>query len=276
MFDMLISSNPVIIILSLFIALLTYFANKSYTASLQYEHEYSKYANSKTLENNIKNETTQLITNLFSVLLNDKKINKINNIDNEMQMINKYEHIIQTNLQYFVIVLLLSLFTLFIFSKTIVLTYLYIVSLGSLFLGLISPIFLMYVTQTLANSEVILQFESSTIVSSIEKLFLQDNYFVGGIILLFSIVFPILKTLISFLALVLSNAKVFNILSNLSSKVTKFSMTDVFVLSIFLVYLSPKADGMIKTQLEVGFYFFFIYVILSILTSLLNNKKTNN
>ena len=141
---------------------------------------------------------------------------------------------------------------------------------------LISPMFLMYIQKEIAGNNVVLQFESSNIISSIEKLFLENNYFVGGIILIFSILFPIVKTLISFLALSLSNANILNKISVFSSKISKFSMTDVFVLSIFLVYLSPKANGIIKTELEVGFYFFFTYVILSLLTALLQNKNTSN
>jgi len=266
-----------IAVLSIFVLVLSYFANNSYIASVEYEKEYQKYANTKTIEKNLQKNTQNLINNLFSVFLGKKEIKQdIKSNNDDMSQIKKYEKIIDINLQYFIITLLLSLFTYFIFSKTIVLAYIHIIALGTLTLGLISPIFLMYIVKNIAGSEIILQFESSTIISSIEKLFLQDNYFVGGIILLFSIIFPIFKTIISFLALAINNSKTLNIISYFSSKITKFSMTDVFVLSIFLVYLSPKADGIIKTQLELGFYFFFIYVILSMITSLNSLKNIKN
>ena len=190
-----------------------------------------------------------------------------------MKDINKFKSIIQNNFKYLIVILFVSLMTYFILAKKLFLVYIHIISLGSLIYGIISPIFMMYITKNIAGSLVILQYESSTIISSIEKLFLQDNYFVGVIILIFSIIFPIVKTILSLFIVFINNIKFLNIISNMFSKISRFSMTDVFVLSIFLVYLSPKANGIIKTQLEVGFYFFFIYVILSLFTALIKNKK---
>ena len=265
-----------IIIFTMFIFTFSYFANNIYKASISYETAYQEYAKTKTLEKNLQNGTKELINNLFETLLNVKVQKQINNSANEMENINKLNIYITNNLRYLTILIIISLFTYLILSKTIFLIYLHIISFASLILGLISPIFLMYITKNIAGSLVILQFESSTIISSIEKLFLQDNYFVGGIILIFSIIFPIIKTLISFITIFIKKIKTLNFLDNIASKIGKFSMTDVFVLSIFLVYLSPKANGIIKTQVESGFYFFFIYVIISIAITLLKEEKIQN
>jgi hypothetical protein len=262
--------------LILFLATLNFFAQNTYEASLKYEKEYQKYAKTKSFEQNLENSTKHLLNSLFKVLLNNQlQTSTATNIKDDMIQINKYKAIVQINLQYFIITLLLSLFLYFVVAKTIFLLYIHIVSLLTLFFGVNSPIFLLYIEKNIAGSDVILQFESSTVLSSIEKLFLQDNYFVGGIILLFSILFPIVKTIISSCFILFTDTKILNKLSNFSSSISKFSMADVFVLSIFLVYLSPKSDGIIKAQLEVGFYFFFIYVVLSLFTGLLikNNCK---
>jgi paraquat-inducible protein A len=263
-----------IIFLSLFTGLLLYFALNAYFASLKYEEEFKKYANSKTIEKSLENNTKTLFSNLLLSLIEEEPIQRNNEVD-EFIVINKYATIVQINLQYFIIVLLLSFFVCFFTIRIIMMIYIHLVSFISLYFGLTSPIFLMYIEKNLVGSNVILQYESSTILSSIEKLFLQDNYFVGGIILLFSIIFPLFKSLLTFLTIFIQKYNKLNKISNLSSLLAKFSMADVFVLSIFLVYLSPKEDGIIKTNLELGFYFFFLYVILSLFISLftkLNNK----
>ena len=262
-----------IFILFIFIVLLGFLANKTYKLSIEYEKEYIKYASTQTFEKKIENQTKDLINNLVNILLQNDNVNKQNIKTNNKEQLLQYKNEIKHTFNYFALILLASSLTYFFLTKVYVSIYLYLVSLMSLGFGIFSPVFLMYVTKNFSSNEIILQFESSSIISSIEKLFLQDNYFVGSIILLFSILFPIIKTIISILALILNNSNIANKLSQLSNKITKFSMTDVFVLSLFLVYLSPKEGGMIKTELEIGFYFFFVYVIISLINGFLLNKN---
>ena len=51
----------------------------------------------------------------------------------------------------------------------------------------------------------------------------------------------------------------------------KWSMADVFVVSTFLVYFSASKGSMSQAEVQVGFYFFFIYVIVSMLTSVITS-----
>ena len=254
-------------------AILAYFINNTYHLSKQYEATYIQYSKTKTLNNNVEKKIGTLLNTFVSLLTNIKQLNitqKTVNYEDELKQIKEK---IQTNSIYILSLLIISFLLYFIISKKIAISFLYIQSMIFLIYGLISPIFLMYVTQNFGSDIIILQFESNSILSSIEKLFNQNNYFVGGVILIFSIIFPILKTIISFMALFFKNINILSKLASLSSSLSKVSMSDIFVLSIFLVYLSPKSDGIIKTELQVGFLFFFIYVIISLFTALVNKKN---
>ena len=265
-----------ILIISTITAFLIYFMNNTYKQSINYENTYKAYSKTKTLNNNIQNEVGNILNSFMKLLTNTNTTNIIKKPIDYKKKLNMIKENIKTNIIYIMILLFITIALYFILNKTIVLSFLYIQSIVFLIYGLISPIFLMYITQEFGTNLVILQFESNSILSSIQKLFDQNNYFVGGIILLFSVIFPIIKTIISFISLHIKNIKILDKLSILSSKFAKLSMTDVFVLSIFLVYLSPKDDGMIKTELEIGFLFFFTYVIISLFIALTNKYNTKN
>jgi len=49
-------------------------------------------------------------------------------------------------------------------------------------------------------------------------------------------------------------------------------MVDVFVVSTFLVYLTTSSGDISRAELEIGVYFFLVYVIVSMLISLSADK----
>jgi len=53
-------------------------------------------------------------------------------------------------------------------------------------------------------------------------------------------------------------------------------MVDVFVVSLLLVYLSAGSSQNSYSQIQNGLYMFLIYVILSIITSILTEKVVIN
>ena len=264
------------ILISVITFVMFYFINDTYKQSINYERTFAKYSKTKTLNNNVQKEVSNLINSFVNILTNTKQLNTNKQTTNYKSILLDIKDKIKTNIIYILSLLFISMLLYFMLNKTIILSFLYIQSIVFLIYGLISPIFLMYITQSFGSDFMILQFESNSIISSIQKLFDQNNYFVGGIILLFSVIFPILKTIVSFVALHIKSINILTKISNISSSLAKLSMTDVFVLSIFLVYLSPKQDGMIKTQLEVGFVFFFVYVFISLFIALLNKNNTKN
>jgi hypothetical protein len=269
------------ILTAVFISLL-FLAFNSYKNAKIYENTYKQYAQEQTIKNSVEKNTQEMLNGLIGALLGQNpKVTKDEIPSKKLQLENLKEKPIEYVI-IFATIITLSLLSFFVVSKKIFLTYLHSITILSLVFGLISPIFMMYILldynfQNIVNiKDAILQFESLTIIESINKpIYVQEKYFVGIIILLFSVVFPFIKTLLSFVNVFINHVSIVNKTTKLLSALSKWSMTDVFVLSIFLVYLSSVNSGMSKivTQIEVGFYFFFIYVILSIILSFFNKIK---
>jgi paraquat-inducible protein A len=251
------------IIIFCLLGVLILLAQNTYNNAVKYENIYTNSID--------KNEdvVVNVINSFFSK--NKKKDNPL-----KKEKLRKLKKEAEQSMHNFVIFLALSLLTYFLFTKFIFIIYLHLASLVALIYGVITPVFFIFVHKNFAlGGDVALEFDSNSIISSIEKLLEQDNYFVGGVILFFSIIFPLIKTIISLLLNILQekNFLYTHKVSSLLSYLSKWSMSDVFVLSIFLVYLSPKKGGNIETELEMGFYIFLSYVIVSIIISTISFKK---
>jgi paraquat-inducible protein A len=124
-----------------------------------------------------------------------------------------------------------------------------------------------------------------SILKTIRDLWNRDFYFVSGMILLFSIIVPLVKSvLLSYLFFHkrrADRAKIFGFVKAIG----KWSMNDVFIVAIFLSYLSTGATqtennknvsmmgynvnvdvltGM-HAQLQIGFWCFLAYCLLSLI-----------
>lgn len=139
--------------------------------------------------------------------------------------------------------------------------------------GLLMPIMMMSIHKDVQYlGEVVLTMESKGVLGSIAKLFENHDYVVGGALLLFSILLPLLKTLsMLFVALFIQNQSAHRAVL-FFKMLGKWSMADVFVVATFLVYLSGSTGEMSRAEVQVGLYFFLAYVILSMLASLSADK----
>ena len=146
-------------------------------------------------------------------------------------------------------------------------------ALMSLFSGLLMPIMMMSIHKEVEYlGDVVLSMESKGVWGSIVKLFYNHDYVVGGALLLFSIAIPLSKNIsILFVATFVKNRKLHPII-HFFKLLGKWSMADVFVVATFLVYLSGSRGNMSRAEIEVGFYFFLAYVILSMVASLSADK----
>ncbi len=124
-----------------------------------------------------------------------------------------------------------------------------------------------------------------SILTTIYSLWLRDYIFVSCMILLFSVMIPITKGLLLIYSFFKKSStqrkKIFTFIKSIG----KWSMSDVFIVSIFLAYLSTGATqtenvknimmmghsvhvdvlaGM-HAHLEAGFWCFLIYCLLSLL-----------
>lgn len=127
------------------------------------------------------------------------------------------------------------------------------------------------------EGDIYFYYQSKSIAQLIQLLFQQGNLLVAFSILIFSVVFPFVKTLLMIWFVFrpqIAHQKWFkNFVLNLS----KWSMADVFVVAIFLGFLAFKNLQVgigTHSNISVGLYFFFSYCMLSILSSMLAKIPT--
>ena len=142
----------------------------------------------------------------------------------------------------------------------------------------------------------IIFFQSKSILEVIEILFSTgkvDSFFVGLLILIFSLVFPVAKLLSTQIYLSGSEKTRKNrILKFFAFKSGKWSMADVYVIAIFMAYigfqgildnqlsnLNMQTDSLVsistnKTSLQPGFIIFIGFVLFSLILSTILKKIT--
>jgi len=153
-------------------------------------------------------------------------------------------------------------------TRNIAAVLLIIASLACLYPGVTQPLLQIKVA---ANVPIIgsLQFydETQSILQSITSLYQQKNTLVATLILLFSIVVPISKALLLLLALFLQKNSYKFALHNFVGVISKWSMADVFVVSVFMAFLATQSNAFIEAMLHPGFYYFLAYCLVSIIAT---------
>lgn len=124
----------------------------------------------------------------------------------------------------------------------------------------------MGLTYPLFMSEKFFYFDSTfDFFNSLQLFWELKEYFLFFIVLIFTLVFPATKYVFFILNRLLDKQW----MAALLSKITKWSMLDVFVVAVML--LAFKMDsGIIQFKIEVGTY----YIAVSVLLSLLIPKKS--
>jgi hypothetical protein len=249
---------------------MTYFGFITYKHAKNYEESTSKIAatcDANSLASKKIDELTSIIS--FGLFKNKSKI-----ILQELrakQKISKEKS--KQYLYYFIGTLILTL--LFTFTCTLrgaALT-LSFATFISLIYGLINPILMVTIHKQVEYlGDVILSFESKGIIGSINKLFESGETAVAVTILLFSVLLPLLKSLTLTSTLLFHKHPWSRHLVNFFKHIGKWSMIDVFVVAIFLVYLTSNGGGISQAEIQVGLYFFLIYVLLSMVTAIQTQK----
>lgn len=187
---------------------------------------------------------------------------------------------------------------LFIFSV--------IVSLIVLFAGVTAPMIeidarfhsvnFLLIGETISFTDQVIFFQSKSILEVIEILFGTgkiDSFFVGLLILVFSIIFPVAKLISTQVYLAGSERRRKNkILKFFAFKSGKWSMADVYVIAIFMAYigfqgimenqlsrLNMETESLVsistnKTSLQPGFIIFIGFVLFSLILSTILKKIT--
>lgn len=179
----------------------------------------------------------------------------------------------QQNTLYFMCLLaLLLLISFFISIRTFTL-FGSIAALMTLTLGLITPILMVTIHKEAEYlGDIVLSFESKGVIGSIVKLWETGDIIVAIVILLFSVVVPVLKVLSLLVVSIFMESPFAHGIIKFFKIIGKWSMVDVFVVAVFLVYLTANKGDVSRAEVEMGLYFFLAYVIVSMLGSLSADK----
>ncbi len=149
--------------------------------------------------------------------------------------------------------------------------------------------------EPISFDEQVIYFQSKSIVEVTKTLWLSggvDLKAVGTLLLLFSIVFPFFKLLLSAGYLFIHSFRLNRVVQNIIFHLGKWSMADVFVVAIFMAYIGmygiitsqlssiDQNDGglIVETlnysQLSLGAFFFTTYTILSIIIGIIINRRS--
>lgn len=123
------------------------------------------------------------------------------------------------------------------------------------------------------KGEIIFYHQNKSVLDVIGVLFEKGNYLVGICIFLFSLVIPFGKLILGGLSI--SGYYQREKVDNWLQKIGKWSMADVFVVAIFLSFMSfNNFNTGISTKSEtlIGFYFFLAYCMLSMYAGVIAQK----
>ncbi len=110
---------------------------------------------------------------------------------------------------------------------------------------------------------VIFKYESKGIAEAIGRLFNSGNVVLGGLIMLFSIVIPLVKAALLFAASTTSRGWHEAAIRGIHT-FGKWSMADVFVVAVLLAIFAVGSDATTDAHAGPGLYFFAGYCLLSI------------
>ena len=121
--------------------------------------------------------------------------------------------------------------------------------------------------------------EDRSVLGTLQALWHSANYWPFLLIFLFGIVVPLVKSAVVFYLLAVKNTHPgwFGFLNAIS----KWAMADVFAISILVAFLGATAMENTKANLEIGFYCFTAYVLLSgivvvLLAKIIKKPETSN
>ena len=138
-------------------------------------------------------------------------------------------------------------------------------------IGVLAPAMVIWTTPSIpmesGNLSFVLQHQVRGIAAIIWELLTKGHWVVGGFLLLFSIITPLTKASLTFLATA-SHSKTLNFkISEFLHSIGKWSMADVFVAGVLLSLFALKAQEATKSIPCLGLYYFIGYCMLSMTTT---------
>lgn len=151
-------------------------------------------------------------------------------------------------------------------SRNVIAVVLLVTSFVVLIPGLIRPLITITASITFMGKTNELFSETRSIIQTVRSLHESGNDFVAGLILLFSVIVPFVKGALLVAAMFLRNVVTRFRLYHFVRAISKWSMADVFVVGVYVAYLSAKATDNLDAQIHIGFYYFAAYCLISLLS----------
>jgi len=257
-------------LLSLMLIGMVFFGQKAYTQALVYEEVTTELVALQGVEEQasrqLENFAKSILGDLFSA---DREVNFTNiqaKRDQSMFEAKRYT-------RYFMYLLGALLLSYFLLSLRAFTLFGALAAMLTLIWGLITPILMVTIHKEVEYiGDIVLSFESKGVIGSIVKLFEGGDIVVALVIVLFSVIVPVLKVLALLFVSVFIESKFAHSIVKFFKMIGKWSMVDVFVVAVFLVYLTANKGDVSRAQVEVGLYFFLAYVIVSMFVSLSADK----
>lgn len=260
--------------LMLLIAICLYFAQQSWQHSVQFEQEIITLSEQLSLRDNLKTTGRKALEWLtfswydgYSEQLAALQAQQ-DNAENHQYLAHKFTKLFMAS---FVLLFLLT----FAMPSLATLSALLAVTTIALVTGWIAPILAIEAYQEVpVLGHTLFQFESKSIVTGLQKLWINNHRIIAGLIFIFTIITPIMKFVV--MALILGSRRL-----HFSQRcihwlqlIGKWSMLDVFVIALLLTYFSTKAGGATDATLQIGVYYFISYVLASMLLSFLLRRSS--
>ncbi len=265
-----VKNQTLYLLLTLLIVVMVIFGSKAYTQAKAYEDATFSLAGHMSAENLAEFQLKDLAETLsLGFYKNDKKEN--------LEKLKEEQKIYKKRSQIYTLYAMLALFGLllsfFLISLRVFTFFGSMGALVTLIFGLITPIMMVTIHKEVEYlGDVVLSFESKGVIGSIVKLFENGDTVVAVVILIFSVLVPIAKTLSLLFVSIFMDSTFAHGIVKFFKIIGKWSMVDVFVVATFLVYLTSDGGGTSRAEVEAGLYFFLAYVIVSMLVSLSADK----
>lgn len=253
-------------ILSVILGAMVFFGAKAYKQAILYEEATTELVSYQDAGQQASLRLEQFAKSLFGDLYDDELKMKLDKVreKQEAAMLKAKEYTF-----YFMCLLAVVLLSFFLLPLRTFTLFGSISAMMTLVLGLITPILMVTIHKEVEYlGDIVLSFESKGVIGSIIKLWESGDIVVAMVILLFSVIVPALKVLsLLIVSLFMENRFAHGIIT-FFKMIGKWSMVDVFVVAVFLVYLTANKGDVSRAEVEMGLYFFLAYVIVSMLVSL--------
>jgi uncharacterized paraquat-inducible protein A len=143
---------------------------------------------------------------------------------------------------------------------------LFTLSIVALVPGLFRPLITISASVAVFGGRVEMFRETRSILQTVESLHRSGNDFVAGLIFFFGVVVPLVKGAALIGAFFVRSPPVREGMVGFVRAISKWAMNDVFVVAVYVSYLSAKATDNLDAQIEHGFYWFATYCLLSLLS----------